>query len=187
MIGMRLGEICELTRASVERDDQGQAFLTVRKTKNGRPMFWPLEGAALALVKKQLKGAPFPASHLFPGPKSGNARSSIRRRFKDAVLAAATKHPKMRLVWGESRSGITFHTLRHTMASLGINDGLTVNELADLGNWKDTRMLRRYARFSNARLRKAASRVANIVGALSHSVTIASAAPERQKAASQKN
>jgi integrase len=107
MTGMRLGEICSLRRANVQQDGKGRTFIVTDKTKNGERLHWPVEGGALELVEGALEAAPFPASFLFPGPKGGNAESSIRRALPEAVKKAklryGRKHP----------DGITFHTFRH--------------------------------------------------------------------------
>jgi len=163
--GMRLGEICGLNRASFERDSRGRAFLTVSTTKNGEPLCWPLEGKTLRLVERRLASTRFPGDLLFPGPNGGNARSSVTRHFRKVVEASE-------LEWGPTRTGITFHSLRHTMASLALNAGMSVEEVAEMGNWRDSRMVRRYGRFSNERLRRSAARLASIVGGReSHNIT----------------
>jgi len=144
----------------------GKAYLSILETKNNEPLCWPLEGETLALVKRQLESAPFAGSYIFPGPRGGNARSSIRRHFKEVIKAAG-------LEWGHNRTGITFHTLRHTMASLARNNGLPKDEIQVLGNWKHHRMVDVYAKFSDETLRKAAAKMDRVAGGgLSQCVTV---------------
>lgn len=176
--GMRLGEICGLTRASYLEISHERAFLVTQETKNGDPLHWPLAGWLLEDVRERARQAPFPGSFLYPGPgvvrKNGrrdagrNARSSIRRALPTAVRKAG-------LTWGlyettdkgeriRIHDGITFHTFRHSMASLGLNNGLSRRQLMALGNWRDERMLRRYAHLSDESTVEAASALVELIG-----------------------
>ena len=73
---------------------------------------------------------------------------------------------KLSFEWGATKNGITFRTLRHTMASLGRNAGIPSEMLAKMGNWKDRRMVDvdRYAKFSDESFREAAGKLAQITG-----------------------
>jgi integrase len=177
--GMRLSEVCGLRREVVEQDDRGRSYLTVQRTKNDEPFVWPLAGETLALVERQLEDAPFPRSFIFPGPRGGSYKTSVPRHLKQAAEKAG-------IAWGCTRSGFTFHSLRRTMASLGINNGIPRETIQRVGNWKTAAMVDRYAKFSDETLREAATKLASITsgkgatgGGSSHSVT---PTPEQKKA-----
>lgn len=154
--GMRLGEVTRLTRADYERDNDGNGFLVVRKTKNRRPLVWFLDPETETMVKALVDRAPFPASPLFPGPRGGSSPMTVRKALQVAAKAAGIE-------WGRSRTGFTFHSLRHTMASLAANEGVPVAQIQALGNWKTPAMVARYAKYSNDTLRTAAGRIARLV------------------------
>jgi integrase len=165
--GWRLEEVCEVQKSDYREDRDGNAWLERRKsqTKTGEPLRFPLEGWLATFVKARVDLRKFPASRVFPGPKGGNARMSIRRD-----LPAAVK--KAKLVWGRyetdaegdrvlNPAGITFHTFRHTMASQALQAGLDVRRVQELGNWKDERMVRRYAHLADSARRDAARALAD--------------------------
>lgn len=81
--------------------------------------------------------APSEDSPLFPGPGGGDARMSIRRYFKRAVLDAG-------LPYGRGCDEISFHSLRHTGASILANAGVHYKAIMEIGNWRDRRMVERY-------------------------------------------
>ncbi len=169
--GMRLGEICGLRRDDLERDEQGRAFLAVRKTKNRTPIVWPLEGETLALVEAQLQAIPrFPAAYIFPGPAGGSAYRAVPRQLRAVAKAAGIE-------WGCTRTGFTFHSLRRTMATLGLNAGIPKDQIQRVGNWKTAAMVDRYARYSDETLRDTAAKLARITssggGGSAHSFTVA--------------
>ncbi len=158
MTGMRLGEVCSLRRASYQDDGDGRAFLLTERTKNGTRLAWPLEGATFDLVTVQLGAIPkFPAAYLFPGPRGGRAESAIRGELRGVVEAA-------KLTYGrKDPQGVTFHTLRHSMASLALNAGVPEHVVQRLGNWKTATMTRRYAHLADEGLRTAAGTLAELV------------------------
>ena len=159
--GMRRGEVCGLRVADMERDDEGRAYLTVRKTKNGEALVWPLEGATLKLVEQQRRKAWRPEALLFPGPGGGSAYTAIGRYLRPVAEAA-------KLEWGCTRDGFTFHSLRHTMASQALNRGASTKQVQGAGNWKTSAMVDRYAKLSGESLRETAALLADLAEAGSH-------------------
>ena len=132
--------------------------LVVRKTKNRQPLIWPLEGGGtLSLVEHQLESATHPDSYIFPGPKGGHALMSIRRAFPAAVRAAGFKYGR------KDPDGVTFHTLRHSMASLALNAGVPKSTVQRMGNWKSPAMVNRYAHLADETLRSAAKTLDDLV------------------------
>ena len=164
--GMRLGELCGLRKADYSADTEGNGRVIVRKTKNGRPLVFPLTGAVAEMVKRRAEAGAFPGSFIFAGPAwrkdgsvvNGHPESTIKRRFHRGVLAA-------KLEWGRTRTGITFHSLRRTMATFAREAGMSVELIQRLGNWKDRRMVERYAMWKDATMERAAGQVASIVAA----------------------
>lgn len=164
---VRFGWVCKLRPS-----DYADGCIIIDKDKNKRRVHVPIpEGELKALIERRVDAVPFPGSLLFPGPRGGNAHSSIRRWLPKVVAAAG-------LVWGKyitgddgkairdehghrelNPQGITFHTFRHTMASNGAVNGVSDPELQELGNWKDPRMLQRYRHLGNEQIRKAAAKV----------------------------
>ena len=54
----------------------------------------------------------FAGEYLFPGPNGGNARTSLRRYLPGVIRAAGLRYGR------KYADGVTFHTFRHSMASL---------------------------------------------------------------------
>lgn len=169
--GMRLSEVCDLRLGSYQEDDQGNAYVVTDKTKNGTRLAWPLEGAALATVKAAREaGGKFPGKHLFGGPRGGSAASSIKRWLPKVCEVAKIPYGR------KHEDGITFHTFRHSMASLALNSGMPEIVVQKMGNWKTASMTRRYAHLSDETMRAAAAKLAAIVSGQSV-VKVASEAP----------
>jgi integrase len=165
--GMRLSEVCDLRLGSYQEDDQGNAYVITGKTKNGTRLAWPLEGETHELVKTaRAAGGKFPGKHLFGGPRGGSAESSIKRWLP--VVCKVAKIPYGR----KHEDGITFHTFRHSMASLALNAGVPEIVVQQMGNWKTASMTRRYAHLSDETMRAAAGKLASIVGGGQRAVTV---------------
>ena len=58
---------------------------------------------------------------------------------------------------------MTFHTFRHTRASMAANAGTDERELQRLGNWKTVLMARRYIHLSDKRQRAAEQKLAEVL------------------------
>jgi integrase len=157
MSGMRLGEVCGLRRADYRMDASGEPVLVIAKTKNGDPLTWPVEGDARILIETQIEGTRFPADYLFPGPRGGNARSSIKRTLQTVVEKAELHYGR------QHEDGITFHVFRHTMATQAFANGVPDAVTQMMGNWKTPRMLARYRKIAPANLRAGARLLANVV------------------------
>ena len=163
--GFRLERICELRKADYEADEAGHAYVVIERDKNGERVHKMIEGGLRILVEKKVEAAQFPASHLFPGPGGASARTAIKRHLRTAVEKAGIK-------WGRAKDGVTFHTFRHTMASNALNAGIPVHLVQKLGNWKDPRMLGRYAHLADETLRDAESKITKLfAGRVSHRIT----------------
>jgi len=80
---------------------------------------------------------------------------------------------------------ITFHTFRHSMASIALNNGVPEAVVQKMGNWRDRRMIARYAKVSDETLRDAAGKVAALVGRGHTVVTVSERRPRARKSATQ--
>lgn len=156
--GMRLGEVCSLNRAGYQVDQLDQAYVITERTKNGERLIWPLEGWPKEYVKARVAATRFAGEYLFPGPKGGNARMSVRRYLPGVIRAAGLRYGR------KYPDGVTFHTFRHSMASLAINHGVPESTVQRMGNWKSRVMVQRYAHLADEELRKAAAKLADLVG-----------------------
>ncbi len=156
--GMRLGEICHLTRASYQTDEAERAYVITEKTKNGERLIWPLKGWPKEYVENRVAKTSFPAEYLFPGPGGGFAYASVVKYLPSVVKRAGLKYGR------KYPDGITFHTFRHSMASLAINHGVPVSVVQRMGNWKTRVMVDRYAHLADESLRAAAATLAKLVG-----------------------
>ena len=171
--GMRLGEATALRASSYREDAKGGTWLELRKTKSGAPLRYPLSGWIARLVAGRVRGRKADA-RIFPGPGGGGASMAIKREFPAAVKAAG-------LVYGrKDATGVTWHTLRHTFASQALQAGLREIEVMSLGNWKDPRMLRRYAHLSDDSRRDAAAVVAGVLSPRKLSAKLSAAASPRK-------
>lgn len=155
--GMRLGELCSLRRASYQTDEEGQAFVITERTKNGDRLIWPLEGWPLKYVKTRVAKTSFPGEFLFPGPGGGNPYTSVHHTLPDVVEKAGLKFGR------KETDGITFHTFRHSMASLALNHGVPESVVQRMGNWKTRVMVDRYAHLADESLRAGAATLAKLV------------------------
>jgi integrase len=155
--GMRLGEICHLTRASYQTDEAGRAYVVTEKTKNGERLIWPLEGWPKSYVEKRVSATSFPGEYLFPGPGGGFAYMSVKKYLPSAVKAAGLKYGR------KYPDGVTFHTFRHSMASLALNYGVPEAVVQRMGNWKTRVMVDRYAHLADESLRAGAATLAKLV------------------------
>lgn len=167
--GVRRGKLCEMHCADVERDEHGGLSLFIGRDKNGEPVHKRVLGGLLAIVKRRLKGRT-PGAFLFPGPRDGNAYTSLARFLPLAVRLAGMRNPSLGLRWGRKhRDGITFHTFRHSMASLAANNGVPLDVVQTMGNWKTATMMRRYAHQADDRLHDGEERLAEVLHITSQS------------------
>ncbi len=134
----------EVLKARWEDVHLGQRLLTVPVSKSGRPRHIPLSDEAVAVIRSipQEPGCPW----LFPGRASGKPLSDLY------------------LFWNSLRRklglrDIRIHDLRHTFASLLVNDGHSLYEVQKLLGHSDPRTTMRYAHLGQASLLAAAQTV----------------------------
>lgn len=151
--GLRLSNLLDLKVKDYYDDGAGNSFLIVDSTKNGERQFIPLTGRLKKVVEYKVSLAPSPNQYIFPGPYGGNAHSSFRRYFQEAVEKAG-------LTWGRKHEdGITIHTLRHTFCAHAFKSGLRESEVMALGGWKTRAMMQRYLHLSPETLTEASRKL----------------------------
>lgn len=130
--GLRIAEVCSLT---VEDLGYDRAYRVVRVTrKGGKRQALPL-GPAAALVDARIKGRT--SGPLFP-TRSGKHVKRSWARYALQRMAAAADIPEPHK--------ISPHSLRHTYATLSLDNGATLDQLQDALGHADPRTTRRYDR-----------------------------------------
>jgi integrase len=117
------------------------------------------EGWAKDHVESRVKASSFPGDYLFPGPGGLCARTAIKRELPGIVPDAKLKYGR------KDADGITFHSFRHSMASIALNAGVPMSTVQLMGNWKRPNMVARYAHLADSTLRAASAKVALIITA----------------------
>lgn len=119
------------------------------KTKSGKSRFVLLNDAAVELLKNRTRYADNP--YIFPGKIHGKPINNPYSVFKRVLR----------------KSGITdlrIHDLRHSFASLAINNGASLYEVQHLLGHADSKTTQRYAHLASDRLREATEHVSTIIG-----------------------
>lgn len=111
------------------------AWIYADQAKAGQPIGVPLNEGAMAVLAKR-RG--IHATFVFPCPDTGKPyhRASTESWYK------ALKKAKL------YKTGVVWHSLRHTWASWHVMNGTRLEELMALGGWKSYAMVRRYAHLS---------------------------------------
>jgi integrase len=124
--GARKGELVGLRWQDV---DMERAEARVAVTKNGDPRVLPLVPAVLAELQR-FEGAP--GGLVFPGRLTPDRPYSFESRFHQALKEARIR-------------GVTFHTLRHSCASMLAQNGATLLEIGDLLGHRQLQVTKRYS------------------------------------------
>ncbi len=83
--------------------------------------------------------------------------------------------------WKAGLTGLRWHDLRHTGASWAVQNGVTLQELMQLGDWRDYRSVLRYAHLAPSQTARAAELVAHGVAHSMSAQKPANAAKRRKK------
>lgn len=154
MTGARRTEVLQARWDAVDLDKQ-QWYLP--HTKNGKSRFVLLNDVAVELLRQRPRTEG--NVYVFPGRNKGGPIINPYKGFQRALV----------------RSGITglrIHDLRHSFASLAINNGATLYEVQHLLGHSDSKTTTRYAHVASANLRKASAHVSAIItGAQAPGVT----------------
>lgn len=137
----------EALQARWEHIDYDRQHWHLPITKNGRQRFVMLSETALAVLNELPNQG---GGYLFPGSKPGKPLNNARKCFQRALKAAGLTH-------------LRIHDLRHTFASLAINNGATLYEVQHLLGHASNTTTQRYAHLASDNLRKASARVGALV------------------------
>ncbi len=129
--GARKGDLLGLRWRDV---DLSRAEATVAMTKNGDPRVLPLVPAVVAELVKFKAG---PAQLVFGSPRNMAQAFAFEGQFQKALKAAHIR-------------GVTFHTLRHSCASMLAANGATLLEIADLLGHRQLQMTKRYSHLATS-------------------------------------
>lgn len=129
--GARKGELLGLRWADIDFD---QAQARVLLTKNNDPKMLPLVPAVLEELRRFKAG---PTVLVFASPRTAGRAFSFEPQFQAALKAARI-------------SGVTFHTLRHSCASMLASNGATLLEIADLLGHRQLQMTKRYSHLATS-------------------------------------
>lgn len=122
------------------------AWFYADQMKGKVPHGIPLNDDAMAVLRRR-RGCH--KVYVFPNPDTGKPYYKASNRVWYAALR------KSRL----KKTGVVWHTLRHTWASWFVMNGGTLQELMQLGGWKSYSMVLRYSHLSPGHLAAAAARV----------------------------
>ena len=129
--GARKGELMGLRWSAVDLE---RAVAHVGKTKNGDPRVLPLVPALLTELQR-FKGEP--AGWVFPSPRNPEKQFEFEPRWHEALRRARIKD-------------FTFHSLRHSCASILARNGATLLEIADVLGHRQLQMTKRYSHLATA-------------------------------------
>jgi len=122
--------------------------LTVPRGKNGRPRYIPLPPPAMRIVAAQRRRTGG-VGYMFPGTKPGKPLSGLRTAWArvkvNARLPACTR----------------LHDLRHGVASILVNRGVDLAEVAEILGHEQLSTTRRYAHYGAQRLVQTVSIASN--------------------------
>ena len=142
--------------------DYSSIEIPAEEMKNNKPLSIPLSPTCIAIVKRR-HNQKLDWEFKFPKRKSidyvffqdnGEPRSQkavCNKTWRRAVQNAGL--PK----------GTTFHTLRHTFASLHIKAGGQAIELKELGNWSSLNSIARYTHLGNEQKKAVVNRLERVL------------------------
>lgn len=147
MTGARRTEVLQARWDAIDLDKQ-QWYLP--HTKNGKSRFVLLNDAAVELLRQRPRTEG--NVYVFPGRNEGGPIINPYKGFQRALARSGI-------------AGLRIHDLRHSFASLAINNGATLYEVQHLLGHSDSKTTTRYAHVASANLRKASAHVSAIITA----------------------
>lgn len=139
--GLRQSNVFGLEWAQIDMQ-RHVAWIYSDQAKGKRDIAVPLNPDALAILKGQI-GQHDRYVFTYAGkPMQRPDKETWRRACQKAGI-----------------SDFRWHDLRHTWASWHVMNGTSLQELMELGGWRDIKMVLRYAHLSGEHLKKAASNV----------------------------
>ncbi len=152
--GMRAGEIFALTWGDV---DLGRGLLTLRNTKNGetRKAYLTRQAGMMLASRRPVSSAP--TGLVFPG-KGGDKIQAVSKSFERVVDELGLNNGIE-----DKRDHVVFHTLRHSFASLLVENGTALFTVKELLGHKDIRMTARYAHLGPSAMQEAAKQLGGLL------------------------
>jgi integrase len=146
LTGARKGEALAMRWEGV---DLPRRTWRVPRSKSGRTRHIPLSDSAVALLARQprLPNVPW----VFPGAIAGKPLENVRKCW-DQVRAEAGLLPDTRI-----------HDLRHSFASMLVNHGRPIYEVAEILGHNQLSTTKRYSHLQNDRLVEAANIAGQVV------------------------
>jgi integrase len=145
MTGARRNEVLQARWDAIDLDKQ-QWYLP--KTKSGKSRFVLLNDGAVELLRQ--RGRPAGHLYVFHGKNVGEPICNPYKGFKRVLVRAGI-------------SDLRIHDLRHSFASLAINNGATLYEVQHLLGHADSKTSQRYAHMASDNLRKASGHVSAVI------------------------
>ena len=153
MTGGRWGEVARLTWAQVDLD---RGVLRVWGAKSRKERLAPLPGPAKAMLARRLAARVEGQEVVFPGTDGGFRSPSSCQPILRAMQAVGLNTPEMVARHGKA----TVHSLRHTFASLLLQNGAEMAEVQEALGHSTLHMTRRYTHLAR---HKSASRLGAIL------------------------
>lgn len=148
--GLRENNVLELEWSQVDLKAR-RAFWHADQMKGRAAHGIPLTDAALAVLAERRterlrgKGSQWVFAH--PESRKPLVKASNKAWYK------ALKKAKL------YKTGVTYHSLRHTWASWAIMSGVGLRDLMELGGWKSLSMVQRYSHLSADHLAESAAKI----------------------------
>lgn len=138
----------EVLRARWNEVDLERRQWFLPKTKSGKSRFVLLNDAAVNLLydRPRMSNNPF----VFPGKKPGQPICNPYKGFQRILHRAGIQNFRI-------------HDLRHSFASLAINNGASLYEVQHLLGHADSKTSQRYAHVASFRLRNASNHVSEVI------------------------
>jgi integrase len=133
-----LGEVLSLKWELIDFENK---MLTVERTKSGKPLTIPISGDLWEELKR-LRSLDGTSTYVFENPKTGKPVTTIRTAFEGACSRAEI-------------TGLTFHRLRHTVASRLIERHADIEEVRSLLGHSSIAITQRYVHATDERRRAA--------------------------------
>jgi integrase len=143
LTGLRMRAMLGLTWSRIDMA-AGRLWVPRRQQKGKRTHGIPLAPEALGVLRKLRKLNP-EGDYVFQW--QGQPIDDVNgKSFQDALARAKIE-------------GANWHSFRHTFASWAVQSGVTLQQLMELGDWKDIRSVLIYAHLAPDHLAEAASKI----------------------------
>jgi integrase len=123
--------------------ERGVLFLPLTKSGTSRSAILNAEAQALLAQQERQPGNP----HVFPGRVPGRPLNNPNKTFQRVLAAAGIEN-------------LRIHDLRHSFASLAVNEGATLYQVQHLLGHASAQTSQRYAHLADSALRQASDAVA---------------------------